>query len=120
MIRKDEIEAEIAPPAPPPEPSRSHPVRSAYEGGQRRGKHRIYIGMAPGVGKTYRMLQEARALRAEGIDVVIGLLETHGRQETAEQAEGLERVPLQAVNHCDRSLREMDTEAILARHPQIA
>ena len=94
--------------------------RATYERTQRRGKHRIYVGMAPGVGKTYRMLREGEALRAEGIDVVIGLLETHGRQETAEQAEGLERVPLQQVEHRDRALSEMDTDAILARQPQLA
>ena len=49
-----------------------------------RGKHRIYLGMAPGVGKTYRMLEEANDLREEGIDVVVGVVETHGREETAE------------------------------------
>ncbi len=54
----------------------------------RRGKHKIFIGMAPGVGKTFRMLEEAHALKHEGIDVVIGLLETHGRKETAQKAAG--------------------------------
>jgi two-component system, OmpR family, sensor histidine kinase KdpD len=57
---------------------------------RRRGKHKIFIGMSPGVGKTYRMLEEAHELRQEGTDVVIGLLETHGRQETADKAVGLE------------------------------
>lgn len=84
-----------------------------------RGKHRIYIGMAPGVGKTYRMLQDAKALKQEGIDVVIGLLETHNREETAQQAEGLERIPLSAVNYLDKRLKEMNVEEILARSPQL-
>ena len=116
MIRQDEIEAGIT----PPEKLAPEPVRSTYEGIQRRGRHRIYIGMAPGVGKTYRMLREGKALRVEGIDVVVGLLETHGRQETAQQAEGLERVPLRQVVHRDRTLSEMDTDAIIARRPQLA
>ena len=66
---------------------------------QRRSKHKMFIGMAPGVGKTYRMLEEAHELKEEGIDVVIGLLETHGREETAEQALGLEVVPKEAIIH---------------------
>ena len=114
MIRSDEAD-DVQPQTPD-----SEPVRSAYEGARRRGKHRIYIGMAPGVGKTYRMLREGEALRKDGIDVVVGLLETHGRQETAQQAEGLERVPLKMVIHRDRTLQEMDTDAILTRAPQLA
>jgi two-component system, OmpR family, sensor histidine kinase KdpD len=85
-----------------------------------RGKHRLYIGMAPGVGKTYRMLEEAQALKTEGIDVVIGLLETHGRQETAAAAVGLEQVPRLAIQRGTATFSEMDTEAILARQPQLA
>ncbi len=85
----------------------------------RRGKHKIFIGMAPGVGKTYRMLEEARALKEEGIDVVIGLLETHGRKETAEMAEGLEIIPRQKIVRGNLTLTEMDTKAILARSPQL-
>lgn len=86
---------------------------------QRRGKHKIYIGMAPGVGKTYRMLEEAHQLKAEGIDVVIGLLETHGREETAEKAIGLEVVTAKQINHNGVTLKEMDTDAIIARQPQL-
>ena len=97
----------------------SSPASSAYEDNAQRGRHRIYIGMAPGVGKTYRMLQEAKALLDEGIDVAIGVLETHGRKETAAQAERLEVVPLKTVQHRDRPLREMDTDAILTRAPKI-
>lgn len=59
----------------------------------RRGRHKIFIGMAPGVGKTYKMLEEGYNLRKQGTDVVIGLLETHGRKETAEKAQSLESVP---------------------------
>lgn len=89
-------------------------IRPAY-----RGKHKIFIGMAPGVGKTYRMLEEGHRLRQEGIDVVIGLLETHNRQETAQRAEGLEIVPRQQINCSGVVLAEMDTDAILARQPQL-
>src|ERR687886_1561707 len=86
---------------------------------RRRGKHKMYIGMAPGVGKTYRMLEEAHDLKEEGIDVVIGLLETHGREETAEKAIGLEVVPRQAIVRGGVTLCEMDTDAILERQPQL-
>jgi two-component system, OmpR family, sensor histidine kinase KdpD len=86
---------------------------------QRRGKHRIYIGMSPGVGKTYRMLIEAKCLLEQGIDVVIGLLETHGREETAQVAAGLELIPRKQINRGNNTLTEMDTEAILARQPQL-
>lgn len=86
---------------------------------QRRGKHKMFIGMAPGVGKTYRMLEEAHELKEEGIDVVIGLLETHGREETAEQAVGLEVVPKKAIVHKGVTLGEMDTDAVLERQPQL-
>lgn len=85
----------------------------------RRGKHKIFIGMAPGVGKTFRMLEEAHQFKDEGIDVVIGLLETHGRKETAQKAEGLEIVPRQQIAREGMTLTEMDTDAILARQPQL-
>jgi two-component system sensor histidine kinase KdpD len=81
----------------------------------RKGKHKIFIGMAPGVGKTYRMLEEAQALKQEGIDVFIGLLETHGRKETADKAEGLEIVPRRQILRGDLILTEMDTDAIINR-----
>lgn len=89
-------------------------IRPAY-----RGKHKIFIGMAPGVGKTYRMLEEGHRLRREGVDVVIGLLETHNRQETAQRAEELEIVPRQQISCSGVILSEMDTNAILARQPQL-
>jgi two-component system, OmpR family, sensor histidine kinase KdpD len=82
---------------------------------RRRGKHKIFIGMSPGVGKTYKMLEEAHRLKSQGEDVVVGLLETHGRQETIDKAIGLESIARQAIN--GRS--EMDTAAIIARSPQL-
>jgi two-component system, OmpR family, sensor histidine kinase KdpD len=75
--------------------------------------------MAPGVGKTYRMLEEGHALKHEGIDVVVGLLETHGRKDTAEKAEGLEIIPRQQIPRGELTLTEMDTNAILQRSPQL-
>ncbi|MBD1925264.1 sensor histidine kinase KdpD [Trichocoleus sp. FACHB-90] len=85
----------------------------------RRGRHKIFIGMAPGVGKTYRMLEEAYKLKQEGIDVVIGLLETHGRKETAQKAEGLEMIPRKTIVRGGMTLTEMDTNAILERQPSL-
>lgn len=101
-----------------PNPDQS--ASSFYESVRRRGKHKIFIGMAPGVGKTYRMLEEAHRLRQEGTDVIIGLLETHGRQETAAKAEGLELVPRKTVTWSGVTLTEMDTEAVIDRRPQLA
>lgn len=87
---------------------------------KRRGKHKIFIGMSPGVGKTYRMLEEAHTLKQEGIDVAIALLETHGRAETAAKALGLELIPRKEVIWSGTTLTEMDTDAVIARHPQLA
>ncbi|NJR59506.1 MAG: sensor histidine kinase KdpD [Cyanobacteria bacterium CRU_2_1] len=85
----------------------------------RRGKHKIFIGMAPGVGKTYRMLDEAHRLKQEGTDIVIGLLETHNRVETAQKAIGLEVVPRKQITYQGVTLTEMDTDAVLQRQPQV-
>jgi len=90
-----------------------------YNAASRRGKHKIFIGMAPGVGKTYKMLEEGHQLKQGGIDVVVGLLETHGRRETAEKAEGLEIIPRKTIAQDSLTLQEMDREAILARSPQL-
>lgn len=84
-----------------------------------RGRLRVYLGAAPGVGKTYAMLGEGKRLLAEGHDVVIGLLETHGRVETAARAEGLEVVPRQQLDYHGVQLSEMDTDTILRRRPEI-
>jgi two-component system, OmpR family, sensor histidine kinase KdpD len=90
-----------------------------YSSSSYRGKHKIFIGMAPGVGKTYKMLEEAHSLKQDGVDVVIGILETHGRRGTAEKAAGLEIVPRQAIAQDTTLLEEMDTAAIVARSPQL-
>jgi two-component system, OmpR family, sensor histidine kinase KdpD len=99
--------------------SSNPPPDNTYIRPARRGKHKIFIGMAPGVGKTYKMLEEAHQLKQEGIDVVVGLLETHGRKETADKALGLESIPRQVVIRDGLTLQEMDTEAILTRSPQL-
>jgi two-component system sensor histidine kinase KdpD len=84
-----------------------------------RGQLKVFIGMAPGVGKTYRMLQEGRAEADRGRDVVIGYLEPHGRDETVEQAQGLEVVPRREVDYRGRVLEDMDLPAVLARMPEL-
>src|SRR2546422_4084230 len=84
-----------------------------------RGRLKVYLGYGPGVGKTYQMLQEAHRLKQEGIDVVVGVLETHGRAETAKLLEGLEVVPRKRAEYHGIALEEMDPEAILARKPQV-
>lgn len=84
-----------------------------------RGRLKVYLGYAAGVGKTYQMLREGHRLKAEGIDVVIGIVETHGRAETAQLIEGLEVIPRRCVQYRGITLEEMDVEAILARKPQV-
>ena len=85
-----------------------------------RGKYRILLGMAPGVGKTYRMLQEGKQAQADGRDVVIGYLEPHDRPETAALAAGLETVPRLQAAHGGLEVEEMDVDATVARHPKLA
>jgi len=84
---------------------------------QEAAKLRVYIGAAPGVGKTYHMLNDAILKRQQGVDIVIGLVETHGRKETADQIRDLEIVPLRVIPYRGVELKEMDVDAILARHP---
>jgi two-component system, OmpR family, sensor histidine kinase KdpD len=84
-----------------------------------RGRLKVFFGASPGVGKTYAMLEAARARRKEGVDVVIGWVETHGRAETAALAEGLERVPPRDVEHRGVTLHELDLDAALARKPRL-
>jgi two-component system sensor histidine kinase KdpD len=84
-----------------------------------RGRLKIFLGAAPGVGKTYEMLQSAQAKRREGVDVVVGIVETHGRRETEALLEGLEIVPRRAVDYKGHNLTEMDLDAILRRRPQL-
>jgi two-component system sensor histidine kinase KdpD len=85
----------------------------------RRGGLKVYLGYAAGVGKTWQMLQEGHRLKGEGIDVVIGLLETHGRADTAKIAEGLEVIPRRRLQYRGITVEEMDNEAVLSRKPQV-
>jgi len=80
-------------------------------------KLRVYLGAAPGVGKTYRMLDHARELRSEGVDIVVGFVESHGRAETEAALGGLEIIPRKVVHYQSITIEEMDLDAILARHP---
>ena len=84
-----------------------------------RGRLKIFLGAAPGVGKTYQMLQTAQAKRREGVDLVVGVVETHGRKETEALLEGLEIVPRRRVEYKGHWLEEMDLDAILERRPQL-
>ncbi len=84
-----------------------------------RGRLKVYLGMAAGVGKTVRMLDDAHAARIAGIDVVVGLVETHARKETAARIADLEVIPRKCVEYRGVTIEEMDLEAILARHPDI-
>jgi two-component system sensor histidine kinase KdpD len=87
---------------------------------QQRGRLKVYLGFAAGVGKTYEMLQEAHRLKRQGIDVVVGIVETHGRAETAALVEGLEQVPRHKIEYRGVTLEEMDLNALLERDPTIA
>ena len=86
---------------------------------EQRARLRIYIGAAPGVGKTYSMLEDAHAFRREGVDVVVGFVETHGRAETDALIRDLEIVPRRKIEYRGVILEEMDLDAILARKPQL-
>jgi two-component system sensor histidine kinase KdpD len=86
---------------------------------QQRGKLKIFMGYAAGVGKTYKMLEEAEALRAQGVDVVIGYFEPHARQETIAKTQALEFIPRKKISYRGATLEEMDTDAVLARHPRL-
>ena len=81
---------------------------------------RIYIGAAPGVGKTYALLQEAHALRARGLDVAVAMIETYGRADTEAQVKDLEIVPRRRIEYRGVALEEMDVDAVIARRPQVA
>jgi len=85
-----------------------------------RGKLKIYLGYAAGVGKTYQMLEEASEMQRQGMDVVIGYFEPHGRKDTIARTEGLEQVPRRQVEYRGTMFHEMDTAAVLRRHPQVA
>jgi two-component system, OmpR family, sensor histidine kinase KdpD len=100
-------------------PSPEALLEAARREERRVGKLRIFVGAAPGVGKTYEMLQQARARKKDGYDVVAGVVETHGRRETEALLEGFEIVPRRHVEYKGQKLEEMDLDAIIARRPQI-
>jgi two-component system, OmpR family, sensor histidine kinase KdpD len=85
-----------------------------------RGRHRIYLGIAPGVGKTYTALEELHRRADRSTDAVIGFLETHGREHTAALAQGLEVVPRKQIAYKGVTVEEMDTQAVIRRHPAVA
>ncbi|MDB5326894.1 MAG: universal stress family proteinosmosensitive channel His kinase [Phycisphaerales bacterium] len=84
-----------------------------------RGRLKLYLGFAPGVGKTYQMLQEGHRLKADGVDVVIGVVEHHGRAETITLIDGLDRVPMRHAEYHGITVEELDLDAVLARKPQV-
>jgi two-component system sensor histidine kinase KdpD len=95
-------------------------ARVTAEGRPERGRLRLYLGMAPGVGKTYRMLEEGHRRLERGTDIVVGYVEVHARPRTAALLEGLEIVPRIRVEYQGVQVEEMDTAAIIARHPEVA
>jgi len=100
-------------------PSPDALLEAARREESRAGKLRIFVGAAPGVGKTYEMLQSARARKKDGCDLVVGIVETHGRKETEALIEGLEVIPRRRMEYKGQWLEEMDLDAILVRRPQI-
>src|SRR5476651_1889237 len=100
-------------------PSPEALLEAARREEKRVGRLRIFVGAAPGVGKTYEMLQQARARKKDGYDIVVGIVETHGRRETEPLLEGLEVVARRRLEYKGQWLEEMDLDAIIARHPQI-
>ena len=102
------------------EPLRPEPEALLKEAGRaNRGRLKIYLGMAPGVGKTYAMLEGARAAKAAGRNVLVGIVETHGRSETAALLQGLDVLPRQAITHRGHKLEEFDLAAALALRPAL-
>src|ERR1043165_1289338 len=85
-----------------------------------RARLRVYIGAAPGVGKTYQMLEDAHQLKRQGVRIVVAVVEAHGREETRAMIGDLERVPMRRIEYRGVTLEEMDTEAVIARRPAIA
>src|SRR5215475_10375761 len=105
---------------PDQRPSPDALLEQARREESRAGRLKIFVGAAPGVGKTYEMLQTARARKRDGYDIVVGVVETHGRKETEALLEGLEVLPRRLVEYKGHHLREMDIDAILARRPKLA
>jgi hypothetical protein len=104
-------------PDSPPSAAESLLARAREEG---RARLRLYIGAAPGVGKSYRMLEDAHELKRQGLDVVVGFIEPHGRADTLARIGDLEQVPLREIEYRGVTLREMDLAGVLARKPQVA
>jgi two-component system sensor histidine kinase KdpD len=101
-------------------PSPEALLEAARRADERTGKLKIFVGAAPGVGKTYEMLQSAHAKMKAGADVVVGVVETHGRAETEALLRGLEVLPRKRISYKEQVLEEMDIDALIARRPQIA
>ncbi|MGK4442008.1 two-component system sensor histidine kinase KdpD [Yersinia enterocolitica] len=102
------------------EPTRPNPDSLlAVANEKSRGRLKVFFGACAGVGKTYAMLQEAQRLRAQGLDVLVGVVETHGRSETAALLTGLAQLPPKRIHHRNRQVREFDLDAALARHPAL-
>src|SRR5215475_6567831 len=97
---------------PAPSRSRADDFLELVERGKR-GRLKVYIGPAAGVGKTYRMLEEAHALQRRGVDVVLGFIEPHGRAETIALVEGLELIPRHSIEYRGLTIEEMDLDAVL-------
>jgi two-component system sensor histidine kinase KdpD len=100
-------------------PSPEAMLEAARREDSKAGRLKIFVGAAPGVGKTYEMLQAARAKRGEGVDVVVGVVETHGRKETQALLEGLEVIPGRRLEYRGQRLEEMNIDAIIARRPRL-
>ena len=100
-------------------PSPEALLEAARREDRQSGRLKIFVGAAPGVGKTYAMLEAARAKRKDGVDVVVGVVETHGRKETQALLDGLEIVPRRRIEYRGQWLEEMDLDAIIARRPQL-
>src|ERR1700759_4688036 len=105
---------------PDKRPSPDALLETARRENDQSGRLKIFVGAAPGVGKTYEMLQNAHAKLKAGVDVVVGAVETHGRGETEALLKGLEIIPRKRVSYKDQILEEMDLDALIARRPQIA
>src|ERR1700749_2023727 len=100
-------------------PSPEALLEAARREERRSGKLRIFVGAAPGVGKTYEMLQQAHPRKKDGYGVVVGVVETHGRKETEALLQGLEIIPRRHIDYKGQVLQELDLDAVLARRPQI-
>jgi two-component system, OmpR family, sensor histidine kinase KdpD len=104
---------------PDQRPSPEALLEAARREERRSGRLKIFVGAAPGVGKTYEMLQQARARNQDGYDIVVGVVETHGRKETQALLNGLETIPRKRLEYKGQSLEELDLDAVIARDPQI-